>query len=74
MILCNHGYFLADCAICEKRDGECDYGSCEADASGRVVFIRLNRVVDSRPCCNAHIGAMTCAGAIPDDLRVEVRS
>jgi hypothetical protein len=30
--LCNHGYFMHDCAICLKRDDECDYGTCTAKA------------------------------------------
>lgn len=45
--LCNHGYFLHDCALCVKRPGECDFGSCEQPATCRV---------ETRPMCDRHAG------------------
>jgi hypothetical protein len=47
--LCNHGYFVHDCAICEKRADECDYGSCAAKA---VAVAQGTR--ESRRSCLRH--------------------
>lgn len=47
--LCNHGYFLHDCAICEKRPGECDFGSCQRRATTLVVA-----GLQKRPMCAGH--------------------
>lgn len=42
---CNHGYWPHDCALCLKRPGECDYGSCTEPATERVGV---------RPMCARH--------------------
>lgn len=46
---CNHGFFLHDCALCEKRPGECDYGSCTEPATVRLVVPK-----DPRALCEHH--------------------
>ena len=43
--LCNHGFYLDDCALCLKRPGECDYGSCTDVATTSE---------HNRPCCDRH--------------------
>lgn len=48
--ICAHGYWLSDCALCLKRRGECDYGSCTEAAVGRVG-------VEQRPMCARHGGS-----------------
>lgn len=52
---CNHGYFATDCALCVKRPGECDHGSCTAPAVRRVEVRTLSgRLIEARPMCHAH--------------------
>lgn len=41
--LCNHGFWLKDCALCAKDSGECDWGSCTAPATGVVDLERERR-------------------------------
>jgi hypothetical protein len=56
MQLCNHGYFPTDCALCLKREGECDYASCE-----RPATMVLQGVFESRPACADHAPKMIVA-------------
>lgn len=46
---CNHGHRLEECAMCEKRAGECDYGSCTRPA---VEVIRGAH--EARATCPRH--------------------
>ncbi len=48
--VCNHGYWLHDCGLCLKRDGECDYGSCTEPVTTLVVEDHGGR----RPMCVRH--------------------
>ncbi len=48
---CNHGYWLADCATCEKELGQCDFGSCQEPSEWYTLDKR-----DRRGFCPAHIG------------------
>lgn len=69
--VCNHGFWLSDCVLCEKREGECDYGDCTEQATARTVYISLGRVTEARLVCEAHVTAMACA--VPNDMRTETR-
>jgi hypothetical protein len=52
---CDHGYFLHDCALCVKRAGECDYGSCVEPAATSVpTFNARGIVVEHRAMCAHH--------------------
>jgi hypothetical protein len=55
-LTCNHGLFLADCALCLKLPGECDYGSCTEPATGTVEYVdvKTGRVLERRPMCTRH--------------------
>jgi len=55
---CNHGYWLTDCALCVKREHECDYGSCTAEAAILVLGAR-----EGRRACLAHVERVTWATA-----------
>lgn len=52
--ICDHGYFLHDCALCQKDAGECDYGSCTEPATERVETVAHGRVCERRPMCAHH--------------------
>lgn len=54
-LTCNHGYFTADCALCQKNPGECDYGSCVEPATTRTeLYNGRGRLVEIRPMCARH--------------------
>lgn len=55
---CDHGYWLHDCAICEKRAGECDYGSCVQPATTSIVTKH-----EIRPMCSRHATVIRPDGA-----------
>jgi hypothetical protein len=52
--ICDHGYYLTDCALCAKLPGECDYGSCQAPATTSVETRAHGRVCEIRPMCAHH--------------------
>lgn len=55
---CDHGFWLADCALCAKLPGECDYGSCEEPATTSVATIAHGRAAKLRPMCSRHSQAV----------------
>lgn len=48
--VCIHGYWLTQCATCDKREGECDFGSCTEPAAMTVLYDGYER----RPMCADH--------------------
>jgi hypothetical protein len=52
--ICDHGYYLTDCAMCAKLPGECDYGSCQKPATTSVETRAHGRVCEIRPMCEHH--------------------
>jgi len=54
-LTCDHGYFKTDCALCEKRPGECDYGSCTEKTTTSVATLNARGVeLERRPMCAKH--------------------
>lgn len=54
--VCNHGHWLSHCAMCLKRENECDYGSCAAAATSVV-----RSSIECRRTCDAHAPIITVA-------------
>jgi hypothetical protein len=52
--ICDHGYYLSHCALCLKRPGECDYGSCTEPATTSVETRAHGRTFERRPMCERH--------------------
>ena len=51
--VCAHGYWLAECVLCRKRPGECDFGSCT-----KPFVVTFKFGVERRNCCAAHVRPM----------------
>jgi hypothetical protein len=60
--VCDHGYWLHDCALCEKRPGECDFGSCTEQAVTRLETTNARGVVvERRAMCARHAPRVVCS-------------
>ena len=47
-----HNIYL--CATCTRKEGECDWGACENEATVTLDCFSADRLVERRPVCDQH--------------------
>jgi hypothetical protein len=66
--VCNHGFWLSRCKLCQPLPHECDYGNCIEPGTSRVVYYRAATRVEGRLACASHAAIMATQSPVRTEI------